>query len=167
MTALVLAVQPVDDFDSRRADADHHYRFRAIPSFVDLVGAPFRVVLVGGPSRVMPFARSRLLRGPSLLVDGINVHLTPLIGSFGAAAGGQGRKETSATTMIVARRPKVKRGARRGKGRGLVWQGAPMTGIGISHATHSAREIRLTYHLCQSCPSGVVCSRGSRRWVLI
>jgi hypothetical protein len=26
-----------------------------------------------------------------------------------------------------------------------VWQGAPITGIGISNATHSAREIRLTY----------------------
>src|SRR5918995_5839750 len=81
MTPLVFVAYPVDDFDPPPAVTDHQYRVCAIPSLVDLVGAQFRVVLVGGPSRVMPFARSRLLRGPSLLVDAVNVHLTPMIGT--------------------------------------------------------------------------------------
>src|SRR5215210_2496135 len=74
---LILAVQPVEDFDPRRAVTDHHYRFCAVPTFVDLVGAPFRVVLVGVPSRVVPVARSLTIRGASLLVDAVNVHLYP------------------------------------------------------------------------------------------
>src|SRR5215210_5672405 len=55
--ALVLTVYPVDDFDLRRAVTDHHYRFFAVPSFVEFVGTKFRVALVGGPSCIVPFVR--------------------------------------------------------------------------------------------------------------
>jgi hypothetical protein len=74
---LILAFCAVDDFDPRRAVSYHHYRFCAVPSFVDLLGAPFRIVLVGGPSRIVPFAPSLTIRGASLLVDAVNVHLAP------------------------------------------------------------------------------------------
>jgi hypothetical protein len=53
--ALVLAVHPVDDLDLRRAVADHHYRFYAVPSFVEFVGTKYRVVLVGSSSCIVPF----------------------------------------------------------------------------------------------------------------
>jgi hypothetical protein len=119
--ALVPAVCPVDDLDPRRAVSYNNYRFYAIPSFVDLDSAPFRTIPVGGPSRIVPFVSSLAIRGASLLVDTVNVHLTPLIGTnrlLRAAAGEQGRKETSATTMILARKVEVKRPGRHGKSRG-------------------------------------------------
>jgi hypothetical protein len=123
-TALVLAIYPVDNLDPRRAVADHHYRFCAVPSFVDLDSAPFRVVLVGGPSRVVPVARSLIGQGACLLVDTVNVHLTPMFEANRFLRGrcrGQGQKETSATTMVLARGLKVKRlGHRRmSRGRGV------------------------------------------------
>jgi hypothetical protein len=73
------AVYPVDDFHPPWAATDHHYRFCAVPSFVDLVGAPFRVVLGGGPPCVVPFARSLIIRRAGLLVDCVDVHLTPVV----------------------------------------------------------------------------------------
>jgi hypothetical protein len=79
MTPLVFVAYPVDDFDTRRAVTDHQYRFYAIPSLVDLVGPSYRVVLISGPSRVVPFARSPIVRRPSLLVKAVNVHVTPMI----------------------------------------------------------------------------------------
>jgi cold shock protein len=77
--ALLPAVCPVDDLDPRRAVSYYNYRFCAIPSFVDLDSAPFRVIPVGGPSRIVPFARSLSIRGASLPVDTVNVHLTSMI----------------------------------------------------------------------------------------
>jgi hypothetical protein len=79
MTPLGFVAYPVDDFDPCPTVANHQYRFCAIPSLVDLVGAPYRVVLVSGPSRVVPFARSPIVRRPSLLVKAVNVHVTPMI----------------------------------------------------------------------------------------
>jgi hypothetical protein len=96
MTALVLAIYAVDNLDPCRAVADHHYRFCAIPSFVDLVRAPLRVVLIGGPSRVVPVTRSLIIRGACLLVDAVNVHLTPVIAAnrfLRAAAGSKAKKK--------------------------------------------------------------------------
>jgi hypothetical protein len=46
--ALVPAVCPVDDRNPRRAVTYYNYRFCTILSFVDLDGAPFRVIPVGG-----------------------------------------------------------------------------------------------------------------------
>jgi hypothetical protein len=79
MMPLIFVVYPVDDLDPRQTVSDHHDRFCAIPSFLDLVCAPSRVVPVGGPSCVVPFARSLIFRGASLLVDAVNAHLTPVI----------------------------------------------------------------------------------------
>ena len=77
--ALVPAVCPVDDLNPRRAVSYYNYRFCAIPSFVDLDSATFRVLPVGGPSRIVPFASSLTIRGASLPVDAVNVHLTSMI----------------------------------------------------------------------------------------
>ena len=77
--ALVFVTYAVDDFDTRRAVTDHQRRFYAIPSLVDLVGAPYRVVLISGPSCVVPFAHSPIVRRPSHLVKAVNVHVTPMI----------------------------------------------------------------------------------------
>src|SRR5215208_3008191 len=41
--ALVLAVYPVDNFDFRQTVTDHQCRFYAIPSFVEFVGAKYRL----------------------------------------------------------------------------------------------------------------------------
>jgi hypothetical protein len=76
----VPAVCPVDDLDPRRAISYHNHRFCAIPSFVDLDSAPLRIIPVGGPSRIVPFASALTIRGASLSVDAVNVHLTPMIG---------------------------------------------------------------------------------------
>ena len=77
--ALLPAVCPVDDLDPRRAVSYYNYRFCAIPSFVDLDSAPFRVIPVGGSSRILPFTSSLTIRGASLPVDAVNVHLTSMI----------------------------------------------------------------------------------------
>jgi hypothetical protein len=79
MTPLVFVAYPVDDFDSPPAVTDHQYRFCAIPSLVDLVGAQYRVVLVKGPSCIMPFACCGIVRRVSFLVDAVNAHVTPMI----------------------------------------------------------------------------------------
>jgi hypothetical protein len=79
MTSLVFVAYAVDDFDPRRAVTDHQYRFYTIPSLVDLVRAPYRVVVISGPSRVVPFAYSPIVRRPSLLVKAVNVHVIPMI----------------------------------------------------------------------------------------
>jgi len=47
--ALVLAVYSVDNFDLRRAITDYQCRFYAIPSFVEFVGAKYRLVPISGP----------------------------------------------------------------------------------------------------------------------
>src|ERR687893_2828432 len=78
MTPLVIAY-PVDDFDPCPAVTNYQYRFCAIPSLVDLVGAPYRVVLVSGPSCIMPLACCGVVRRVSFLVDGVNAHVTPVI----------------------------------------------------------------------------------------
>jgi hypothetical protein len=79
MIPLVFVAYPVDDFDPRRSVTDHQYRFYTIPSLVELVGAQYRVVLISGPSRVVPLAHSPIIRRPSLLVKAVNVHVTPMI----------------------------------------------------------------------------------------
>ena len=60
--ALILAVYPVDDFDLRRTVTDHHYRFCAVPSFVEFVGAKYRFVPVSGPSCIVPLGRCGTVR---------------------------------------------------------------------------------------------------------
>ena len=89
--ALVFAAYAVEDLDPRRTITEHQYRFYAVPSFVDFVGAPFRTVPVSGPSRVAPFACSRIVRRPGFLVETENVHVTPTLAAnrflLGAAAG--------------------------------------------------------------------------------
>jgi hypothetical protein len=79
MTPLVFVAYPVDDFDSCPAVTNYQYRFCAIPSLVDLVGASYRVVLVSGPSRVMPLACCGVVRRVGFLVDAVNAHVTPMI----------------------------------------------------------------------------------------
>src|SRR5215216_6950498 len=66
--ALVLAVYPVDNFDLRQAVTDHHYRLFAVPSFVELVGTKYRVVLVGSPSYIAPFGRCGTVRRVGFIV---------------------------------------------------------------------------------------------------
>ena len=79
MTPLVFVAYPVDDFDPCPAATNHQYRFCAIPSFVELVGANYRLVPVSGPSRVVPFVRCRIVRRVSFFVDGVKAHVIPVI----------------------------------------------------------------------------------------
>jgi hypothetical protein len=79
MTPLVFIAYPVDDFDPCPPVTNYQYRFCAIPSLVDLVGAPYRVVLVSGPSCIMPLACCGVVRRVSFFVDGVNAHVTPVI----------------------------------------------------------------------------------------
>src|SRR5688572_15965269 len=104
--ALVLAVYPVDDFDLRRAVTDHHYRFFAVPSFVEFVGTKYRVVLVGGPSCIVPFGRCGTVRRVGFLVDAVNAQASPMVElrptvPSGSRPVGRGQKETF-TTIIRA-----------------------------------------------------------------
>lgn len=77
--ALVFAAYTVENLDPRRTITEHQYRFYAVPSLEDFLSAPFRTVLVGGPSRVAPFACSRIVRRPGFLVETENVHVTPTL----------------------------------------------------------------------------------------
>src|SRR5215210_97285 len=102
--ALVLAVYPVDNLDLRRAVTDHQRRFYAIPSFVEFVGAKYRLVPVSGPSRVVPLACCRSVRREGFFVDAVNAQVTPMVwvaahSSFRIAAVRRGWKETFATTI--------------------------------------------------------------------
>src|SRR5215210_6826464 len=111
--ALVLAAYPVDDLDLRRAVTDHHYRFFAVPSFVEFVGTKYRVALVGGPSCIVPFVRCGTLRRVGFFVDAVNAQVTPMVGLRPTVPSGsppvrRGQKETFATTMISAGRAEVK-----------------------------------------------------------
>ena len=112
--ALILAVYPVDNFDLRRAVTDHQCCFYAIPSFVELVGAKYRVVPVSGPSCIVPFARCRIVRRVGFFVDAVNAQVTPMDGVRPTVPSGplpvrRDQKETFATTMITAGGVKVKR----------------------------------------------------------
>src|SRR5215203_6377801 len=78
--ALVLAVYPVDNFDLRRAVTDHHNRFYAIPSFIEFVGAKYRLVPISGPSCIVPFVRCRIVRRVGFFVDAVNAQVTPKVG---------------------------------------------------------------------------------------
>jgi hypothetical protein len=82
LTPLVFITYPVDDFDPCLTVTNYQYRFCAIPSFVDLVGAPYRVVLVSGPSCIMPLACCGVLRRVSFLIDGVNAHVTLVIAAI-------------------------------------------------------------------------------------
>jgi hypothetical protein len=111
--ALVLAVYPVDDFDLRRAVADHQRRSYAIPSFVELIGAKYRLVPVSGPPCVVPFVGCRIVRREGFFVDAVNAQVTPLVGLRPTVPSrsrpvGRGQKGTFATTMIIAGGVKVK-----------------------------------------------------------
>ena len=111
--ALVLAVYPVDNFDLRRAVTDHHYRFYAIPSFVELVGAKYGVIPISGPSYIVPFVRCGTVRRVGFFVDAVNAQGTPLVGLRPTVPSGsppvrRKRKETFATTMISAGGVEVK-----------------------------------------------------------
>src|SRR5215208_4848734 len=111
--ALILAVYPVDNFDLRRAVTDHHYRFYAIPSFVEFVGTKYRVVLVGSPSCIVPFGHCGTVRRVGFFVDAVNAQVTPMVGLWPTVLSGslpvrRGRKETFATTMISAGEVDVK-----------------------------------------------------------
>src|SRR5215203_6235428 len=77
---LVLAVYPVEDFDLRRAVTDHQRRFYAIPSFVEFVGAKYRLVPLSGPSCIVPFVRCGTVRRVGFSVDAVNAQVTPLVG---------------------------------------------------------------------------------------
>ena len=77
---LIFVVYAVDDFDLRRAVTDHQYRFCAIPSFVEFVGAKYRVVPVSGPSCIVPFVRCGTVRRVGFFVDAVNAQVTPLVG---------------------------------------------------------------------------------------
>src|SRR5215210_6255223 len=112
--ALVLAVYPVDNLDLRRAVTDHHYRFFAVPSFVEFVGTKYRIVLVGSPSCVVPFVRFGTVRRVGFFVDAVNAQVTPMVGlrptvPSGSRPVGRRQKETLATNMILAGGVKVKR----------------------------------------------------------
>jgi hypothetical protein len=78
--ALVLAVYPVDDFDTRRTVTDHQNRFYAIPSLVEFVGAKYRLVPVSGPSCKVPFVSCGTVRRVGFFVDAVNAQVTPLVG---------------------------------------------------------------------------------------
>src|SRR5215212_4986663 len=111
--ALVLAIHPVDDFDPRRAVTDHHYRFYAIPSLVELVGAKYRLVPVSSPSCIVPFVRSGTVRRVGFFVDAVNAQVTPMVGLRPTVPSesppvGPGQQETSATIMILAEELEVK-----------------------------------------------------------
>jgi hypothetical protein len=85
----------------------------------------------------VPVVCSLTIRGTGLLVDAVNVHLTPVIAAnrfLRGAAGEQGQKETSATTIIVPPRVEVKRPGRHGKSGGE-WQRAPITDMQIPTPT--------------------------------
>src|SRR5215212_8236791 len=110
---LILAVYPVDDFDLCRAVTNHHYRFFAVPSFVEFVGAKYRTVLVGGPSCIVPFGRCGTVRRMGFFVDAVNAQVPPIVGlrptvPSGSPPVGRGHKETFATIMIRAGGVKVK-----------------------------------------------------------
>src|SRR5215218_10980517 len=105
--ALVLAVYSVDNLDLRRAVTDHHYRFFAVPSFVELVGTKYRIVLVGGPSCIVPFGRCGTLRRAGFFVDAVDAQVTPICGLRPTVPSEsppvrRGQKETFATIMIIA-----------------------------------------------------------------
>ena len=79
MTPLGFITYPIDDFDPCPAFTNHQYRFCAIASFIDLVGAPYRVVLVSGPFCIMPLACCGIVRRVSFLIDSVNAHVTLVI----------------------------------------------------------------------------------------
>ena len=79
MTPLVFITYPVDDFNPCLAVTNYQYRFCAIHSLVDLVGAPYRVVLVSGSSCIMPLAYCGIVRRVSFLIDSVNAHVTLVI----------------------------------------------------------------------------------------
>ena len=79
MTPLVFIAYPVDDFDPCPAVTNYEYHFCAFPYFVDLVGAPYRVVLISGPSCIMPLACCVIVRSVSFLIDSVNAHVTLVI----------------------------------------------------------------------------------------
>src|SRR5215204_2661962 len=110
--ALVLAVYPVDNFDLRRAFADHHYRFYAIPSFVELVGAKYGVVPISGPSCIVPLVHCGIVRRVGFFVDAVNAQVTPVVELRptvpSASSVKRGWKGTFATTMIYAGGVEVK-----------------------------------------------------------
>jgi hypothetical protein len=80
MTLLVFIAYPVDDFDLSWAVTDHHYGLYAIPSFVELVGAKYRLVPVSGPSCIVPFVRCGPVRRVGFFVDAVNAQVTPIVG---------------------------------------------------------------------------------------
>jgi hypothetical protein len=111
--ASILAAYPVDNFDLRRAVTDHDYRLYGIPSFVELVGAKYRLVPVSGPSCIVPFERCGTTRRLGLFVDAVYAQVTPLVGLWLTVPSGplpvrRGWKETFATTMISAGEVQVK-----------------------------------------------------------
>src|SRR5919112_2106645 len=111
--ALVLAVYPVDNLDLRRAVTDHHYRFYAIPSFVEFNGTKYRVVLVGSPSCIVPFGHRGTVRRVGFFVDAVYAQVTPMVRVRPTVPSvplpvRRGWKETSATTMISAGEVEVK-----------------------------------------------------------
>src|SRR5215211_3686560 len=134
--ALVLAVYPVDDFDLRRAVTDHQRRFYAIPSFIESVGAMYRLVPVSGPSCILPFAGCGTVRRVGFFVDAVNAQVTPMVGlrttvPSGSQPVGRDRKETFATIMIIAGEVEVKRPGRCEE---------PPAGCLVSAASCDARE---------------------------
>src|SRR5215211_7637671 len=110
--ALVLAVYPVDNFDLRRAVTDHQRRFYAIPSFVELVGANYRLVPLSGPSCIVPFGRCGTVRRVGFFVDAVNAQVTPIVGLWPTVSSGshpvkRDQKEIFATmirTILATRR---------------------------------------------------------------
>src|SRR5215211_7162810 len=111
--ALVPAVYPVENFDLRRAVTDHQCRFYAIPSFVELVGAKYRLVPLSGPSCIVPFGCCGIVRRVGFFVDAVNAQVTPLVGLWPTVPSGplpvrRGWKGTSATTTISAGEVQVK-----------------------------------------------------------
>ena len=104
---LIFVVYAVDDFDLRRAVTDHQYRFCAIPSFVEFVGAKYRLLPVSGPSCIVPFVRCGTVRRVGFFVDAVNTQVTPMVGVWHTVPSGsppvrRGQNETFATTMIIA-----------------------------------------------------------------
>src|SRR5215212_3977202 len=111
--ALVLAIHPVDDFDLRRAGADHQRRFYAIPSCIEFVGAKYCLVPLSGPSCIVPFVRSGTVRRVGFFVDAVDAQVTPMVGLRPTVPSEsppvrRGQKETSATIMILAEELEVK-----------------------------------------------------------
>jgi hypothetical protein len=113
LTPLVFIAYPVDDFDLRRTVTDHHYRFYAIPSLVEFVGAKYRLVPVSDPSCIVPFVRSGTVRRVGFFVDAVNAQVTPMVGLWPTVPSEsppvrQRQKETFATTMVIAGEVEVK-----------------------------------------------------------